>query len=108
MQAGQLRQRVIIQKDTPTQDSVGQPVPSWGTHLTRWAAVEPLTGREYFTAQQTQAEVTTRIRLRYSSGHGITPKMRVIWDGRIFEIDTVAEVKSGRRELHLMCTEIQG
>jgi SPP1 family predicted phage head-tail adaptor len=83
-------------------------VPSWGTYAVRWAAVEPLTGREYFTAQQMQATVTTRIRLRYWANHGISPKMRVAWDGRLFEIDSVQEVKSGRRELHLMCTEIQG
>ncbi len=108
MQAGQLRQRVTIQKDTPVQDGYGQPVPVWSTHLTRWAAVEPLTGREYFTAQQTQAEVTTRIRVRWSSGHGITPKMRVSWSGRLFEIDSVLEPVSARRELHLMCTEVQG
>ena len=108
MLAGQLRQRVTIQKDTPTQDVYGQPVASWGTHLTRWASVEPLTGREAFTAAQMQSTVTTRIRVRWSSGHGITPKMRVSWDGRLFEIDSVVEVGSGREELHLMCTEVQG
>lgn len=108
MQAGKLRHRVTIQQDTPVQDGYGQPVASWGTYAVRWAAVEPLTGREYFTAQQTQATVNTRIRVRWSSGHGITPKMRVSWSGRLFEIDSVLEKESGHRELHLMCTEIQG
>lgn len=106
MQAGQLRHRVVIEHNTPTQDIYGQPIESWGALATVWGAVEPLAGAEFFSAQQFQAEVDTRIRIRYRTG--ITPKMRVMWSDRIFEIDTVIEPKSQRRELHLMCTEVQG
>jgi SPP1 family predicted phage head-tail adaptor len=105
MQAGHLRHQIIIQAATTAQDAYGEPVRTWTTHATVRAAVEPLQGREYFVGQQMQSEVSTRIRIRYRTG--ITPLMRVLWGSRIFEIETVQEVKSNRQELHLMCRENQ-
>ncbi len=105
MQSGHLRHRVTIEQSTPAQNEYGELVESWAALVTVWGAVEPLDGREYFQVQQVQSTVTTRIRIRYRTG--ITPLMRVAWDGRIFDIEDVIEPKSQRRELHLMCRENQ-
>jgi hypothetical protein len=48
-------------RNTPTQDAYGQPVEGWTTVATVWAAVDMLTGRELFTAQQAQSEATVRM-----------------------------------------------
>jgi SPP1 family predicted phage head-tail adaptor len=105
MQAGNLRHRITIQSATTAQDAYGEPVRLWTTFATLWAAVEPLQGREYFVGQQMQSEVSTRIRVR--DYPGITPLMRVYWDSRYFQIESIITDPTNRRELHLMCRENQ-
>ena len=104
MRAGDLRNRVVIQNRTATQDTYGGEVPTWSTVATVWAAVEPMTGREFLEGRTLEATVDTRIRIRYRSG--LAPDMRVTWDGHTYDVLAVLEVKSRRREIHLMCREV--
>ena len=105
MNAGDLRHRITIQQNTPSQNSHGEPVASWSTLATVWAAVEPLTGREFFTTEQVQSELSVRFRIRHRTG--ITPLMRISWDSRTFTIENVIRVQENKREIHLMCSEVQ-
>ncbi|WP_374711533.1 phage head closure protein [Symbiobacterium terraclitae] len=102
--AAVFRQRVTLQQHVVGQDEYGQPIDTWQDVATVWAAVEPLRGREYFAAHQVQAEVTTRIRIRYR--RGIRPEMRVLYDGRVFNILSVIDPEERHRELQLMCREV--
>ncbi len=77
MRAGDLRHRVTIQQLTTTRDAEGVTTETWTNVATVWAAVEPLQGREYFQAQAVNAEVTTRVRIRYRAG--IVPTMRILF-----------------------------
>lgn len=104
MRAGELHNRVTIQSKTVTQNTFGEEVIVWAAVATVWAAVEPLLGREYLAGRLLEAEQTTRIRIRYRAG--VAPEMRVIWDAHIYDIQSVQEVRSERRELVLMCKEI--
>lgn len=105
MNIGDLRHRITLQECVSGQDEAGQPVQEWQDVATVWGAVEPLRGREYFAAQQVQAEVTTRIRIRYRKG--IRPEMRVLYDGRIFQIVAPPiDPEERHREIHLMCKEV--
>lgn len=104
MQAGNLRNRIVVQDKSVTQNAYGEEVITWTAVASVWAAIEPLMGREFMAAQQVQAEVTTRIRLRYISG--LAPEMRVLFGGRVFEILSVQHVYERRRELILMCKEV--
>jgi SPP1 family predicted phage head-tail adaptor len=104
MRAGELRSRVALQTATETQDDYGAPVPSWATTATVWGEVVDLSGREYFAAQQVNAEVSTRIRIRYLAG--VVPKMRAVANGRTFDILAVLDPDGRKRELHLMCKEV--
>lgn len=105
MKAGDLRQRITIQENTPTRNDSGELIESWSTWATVWGAVEPLAGREYFNAHQVTSEVDTRMRIRYRDG--VTPQMRVSSDGRIYQIHAVVRVEERQREIHLMCSEVQ-
>jgi SPP1 family predicted phage head-tail adaptor len=100
---GKLRHRITIEQVTETQDIDGSVIETWTTFATAQASIEPVSGREYFAAQSTQAEVTHRIRLRYLSG--VTPKMRVNYNSRIFDILSVININERNRELQLMCRE---
>lgn len=101
MTPGQLNQRVTVERVTLTQDDYGAPVEAWATLATVWAAVEPLSGREYMLSLSAQSEVTTRIRMRYRPG--ITSADRVIHEGTVYGITSVIDYKSANRELVLMC-----
>lgn len=104
MKAGDLDQRVTVERFTSTQDELGQPIESWAPLFTCWAAVEPLTGREYLAAQAAVSEVTARIRMRFRPW--MTAQDRVIHNGTIYGIESLVDVRSGHRELVLMCKAV--
>ena len=103
MRAGQLRHKVIIQENTPSRDDYGAEAESWSNFATVWAAIEPIRGREFWESQQINAEVTARITIRYLSG--VTPKMRVKYGTRIFDIISVINPEERNRDLQLMVKE---
>lgn len=102
MKAGQLDQRVTFERKGGGKDGWGQPLPdSWAPLFTVWGSVEPLVGREYLAAQAVQSDVSTRVRIRYRPG--LNSGDRVKHEGRIYNIESVIDVRSARRELVLMC-----
>jgi SPP1 family predicted phage head-tail adaptor len=104
MKAGQLDQRIRVERLQGGFDELGQPINQWLPIVTTWAAVEPLVGREYLAAAALVAEVTARIRMRYRPG--ITAADRIVHDGTTYGITSVADVHSSRRELVLMVRAI--
>ena len=104
MKAGQLDQRVTVERFTSTTDELGQPIETWAPLFTCWAAVEPLTGREYIAAQAAVSEVTARIRMRFRPW--MTAQDRVVHNGTTYGIVSVIDVRSDHRELHLMCRAV--
>ena len=103
MRAGKLRHMIAIESVIETQDADGSVIETWSTYATAQASIEPISGREYFAAQTTQADVTHRISLRYFAG--IMPKMRVKYGSRIFDILSAININERNRELQLMCRE---
>ena len=101
MKAGQLDQRVTVERYTSTEDELGQPIEAWAPLFTCWAAVEPLNGREFFAASTTLSETTTRIRVRYRPD--LTVIDRINHNGTLYDITAIINPKSGDRELVLMC-----
>ena len=101
MQAGKLDQRVTLERKTYEQDPVtGAMVEFWAPLLTAWAAVGRLVGKEYLAAAALQSDVSARVRMRYRPG--VTPADRVNHEGKLYGIESVIDVRSGNRELHLM------
>ncbi len=107
IQAGKLRHRISILRANLTQDSFG----GWQIGddsifaANVPAAIETLTGRELYAAQQKVSEVTHRITIRWQPG--ILAKMNVAWpdEDRFFQIQ-VPENPDGRHKvLNLLCIE---
>ena len=98
------RHRVVLERlGTPVQNTFGEPVETWEEYAVRWAGVEPLEGREYLQAQQTQTAVDHRIRLRYDTETAlITPAMRIRYGARLFDIQSVIDPEERHVELPLM------
>jgi len=99
-----LRHRVIMQQNQPTINAFGEETEHWVDIATVWASVEPLKGREFFAAQKENSETTVRITIRYRSG--ISPDMRIKFDGKIYEINAIIDVEERHIELQLMCKEL--
>lgn len=104
MRAGRLRHRVTIQQCTETQNSYGEAVKEWTDYATVWASVEPAKGREFWESQQVNAEITGTVVMRYLAG--VKSKMRVLYDGRVFEILAVINPDERNRELQLAVKEM--
>lgn len=100
MKAGQLDQRVTVERFTSTTDAWGTPIESWAPLFTCWAAVEPLAGREYIAAQAAQSEVTAKIRIRWRPD--VDSQVRVVHRGKTYDVESVIDPRSERKDLILM------
>lgn len=104
MRIGTLRDRVTIQSATKSQDATGAIVNTWAEFATVWASIEPLSGREFFAANQVQSNVSTRIRIRYLAN--VTAAMRVKNGNDYYDIQAVIhDSNSGREHIQLMCVQ---
>ncbi|HUS95676.1 MAG TPA: phage head closure protein [Hyphomicrobiaceae bacterium] len=101
---GKFRYLVTIQKLDGTLDAAGQEVQSWVSHGQRYASIEPLSGRELYTARQFFADVTTQMTMRYLAG--VTPKMRVSYNSTVWNIRSAINIENANRELQILATEI--
>lgn len=72
--AGRLRHRILIERYVLDVDSngdviqnpeTGETTGQWLPLATVWAAIEPLSAREFLAAQATQSQVTARIVIRH-------------------------------------------
>lgn len=105
IQAGKLRHRIDIQEQSITRDSVGGEVISWSNVSTAIPAmVEPLSMNEVFRAQQSQSQITMRVKIRYQSG--IDPKMRLVYNSENYDIESIINPDFRNRELVLLCSRV--
>ena len=103
MKAGSLRHKITIETPSETSDGLGGMTTTWNTLKSIWAAVMPLRGQEYIGAMQTTSEISHRVRIRYMSG--VTPKQRIKWGDRYFDIESVLNPSERNIMLELMCIE---
>ncbi len=102
MRAGLLDRRLSLYHRVLTQSSHGEQVPSYpSAYATVWAEKLDQRAREYFAAQGTQAEATTRFRIRWRSDVVMTD--RLVLDSVNYDIVQISEI--GRRQgLELFAT----
>ena len=103
MNPGKLRHRLQIEKKVVARDSYGAETITWTDVDTVWGSVEPISGREYFLAQQVQSEVTHRVTIRYYAG--MNPGWRIKFGTRIFDVLSVINTEERNREMILMTRE---
>lgn len=94
----------MIQQLTRSLDAGGNTVEAWTDFASVYAEVAPLSAREFVAGQAVQSGVDTRITIRYLAG--VRPTMRILHDGRLFNIQGVlSDTASGREYLTLPCSE---
>jgi SPP1 family predicted phage head-tail adaptor len=93
---------VLLQRVKSGQGDAGERTEGWDTVATVMASVEPVSGREFFAAQQANSEVSTRIRIRYRAD--VDAAWRVFYQGRPYNIQAVMDRRTEHRELELLCS----
>lgn len=105
--AGKLRHRVIIQRLTGEQDSsTGAIDEQWEDVATVWAAIEPISAREFVTSQAEASKVTARITMRYRSDIDATCRLYHPAKDKFYNVEGIlADKESGLEYLTLPCSE---
>lgn len=104
MRAGNLDRRATIERSVDSQDASGDPVKNWGTLVEVWALIEPLRGRELYSASQIIGELDTKITIRWAPAlNNLTDKDRVSHQGVVYNIVQVSHVRLEHREIELFC-----
>lgn len=101
---GKYRQPITIQKRQFNQDSYGSTTEDWVDVYATRAAILPLSGSEFFKADEINAQITHRIQLRYLPN--VTPDMRILFGDRVFWITSVVNFQEHNIELQLYAKEI--
>jgi SPP1 family predicted phage head-tail adaptor len=117
LEAGRLRHRVRIESlqylldshgDVYQNPDTGETRQEWTEVATVWAAIEPVSGREFIQSRAIQAEIVARIVTRYRDGltaamrlvHVRTGRADVIYSPHAF----LADKESGLEYLTIPCS----
>jgi SPP1 family predicted phage head-tail adaptor len=104
MNPGKLNKRITILEQVATQNGYGENDHTWAETVTLWANVRTLTGRALFQAQQVQAEISSKVIIRYRSD--IKSNMRIKYGSRTLEIIFPVNMNEENRYLELSCKEL--
>jgi SPP1 family predicted phage head-tail adaptor len=88
---GKMDRRITIQQLTQGIGAdYGEPTQTWSDWATVWANVYYGGGREFEQARQVNAEISAQFQIQYCSG--LLQTMRILYDGKYFDIDHFDEV----------------
>ena len=103
---GKLRHKIYLLKPVVTKDEVGQEIENLELQKTVWASIEPLSGKEYFSAKQVNSKVNVKITIRYINS--LLSHWVVQFGQRIFNIEAIINFEERNRYLQLLCSEKVG
>lgn len=103
LDSSSLNRRVTIQTRASALDTFGQQIATWTDFLTCWASLESQSGKELMAAQAINAELTAMVTILYRAS--VTAAMRVLYQGRVLNIQSVIDPDTAHVALQLMCSE---
>lgn len=100
------RHRLTLERRAEALDDFGEAALTYTALTTAWGSVEAVGSRERFDSQQVQAEVSHRIKIRYSNlAATLTAADRITLGARIFDIVTPMDKDGRTRELEILALE---
>jgi len=99
--AGDLRHRVVIKRQTKKTGASGHRNDKWRTVKSVYAAKYPLIGRELYTALTADVKIEVKYKIRYMSE--IDNTMRIYHDKNIYEIIDAVDVNGLHKEMICYC-----
>lgn len=104
LNAGELNQRITLQRVTVTSDGQGGKDESWAAFAAPWANVLPTRGQETLGGTEVTATLATDLLIRFRTDVDAT--QRVILGDRTLEIQSLSDPDGRREALKLTCVEI--
>ena len=105
MRAGALNNLLTIQQNGTSVDELGQPIEGWTDVAKVWGTIRHLRGVEAIKAGAVTSTVSASIRIRYRPD--LNAGMRVLADGRTYEIKAVLPDMQRREYVDLVCEVTQ-
>jgi SPP1 family predicted phage head-tail adaptor len=103
MYAGRLRTVARIDRYEEVTDANGSIIKNWSVLKSDLrCSIEPITGTENFIGDRISNEVTHKINIRYTD---ITPKDRIVYNSRVFDIVNVLNWKELNKDLTILAKE---
>jgi SPP1 family predicted phage head-tail adaptor len=104
---GELRWRIAVERDAFAPDDLGQLIATPAAAGTYWGKIVTLAGREAVNAKQVKAETSHRVTLRWPGASAtITPKDRLTYKGRTFQVLWIDNLDERNRQLDVYCQEV--
>ena len=98
--------QVIEDSSGEVQDDNGALVQEWVTVATVWAAIEPISAREFVSAQADQSKVVARITIRYRTNINSAMRLYHAAKDSYYNIEGIlSDKQSGLQYLTLPCSE---
>lgn len=101
--ASRLCKRVVLQQPVETADGAGGKTISWQDFATVWAEILPRSGREEIFADQLRNRTSHKITIRYMAG--LSEKMRVNYNNRLFNITALVNVGERNETIEIFADE---
>ena len=105
MRAGMLRKQIAVQAEQPTTDGAGGYALAWVALATVWGEIEPVSGRQVYADGHIEGHVTHRVVVRWRSDVTITVDMRLVYNGRMFNILSVINDGERNHQVTLLVEE---
>jgi SPP1 family predicted phage head-tail adaptor len=103
MQAGQLNNRIELQRATESQDAYGAATATWATYAKPWAEIKQPSARQLDQGRSFSDTITHVVRMRHRTD--ILPSDRIKWGTRYLYIDGITDPDGGRVETLIYATE---
>lgn len=97
---------IQFERMSMTQDAAGQQLLNWTAIGEGWAAITPVSGREYFQASGEKAAVTHSMETALQPALLLTSRDRIRYHGRNFNILSVLNKEERNKDWILMCIEM--
>lgn len=102
---GKMRERIVIQTVPTVVGAIGNVAAATPvTFATVWAQVKPVRASEDVVAERLSATAVFQIIVRYLPG--LSPAMRILWDGRVLNIDSIRNLDERRRFLTIVAQDV--
>ncbi len=89
--SGELDRLITIQENVGGKDEFGGTISDWqDLHIAIPCGINFIKGHEAWETDQTVAQLTTDFKIRYIQG--ITPRMRILFEGEVYDIKRVIEI----------------
>jgi SPP1 family predicted phage head-tail adaptor len=104
--AGKRRHCVLIQQQTDEQDDAGEKLEQWNDLRSTWAEIRAVTSKEVYAASGFTSQVSHLITILFHPSMAVRSSYRVVYRGRIFQVQAVVDEDETQVELKLYCLEL--